>query len=203
MGIISGEVLVTRLHTQIYKGKNAELVVSRLKEIEKGLPYTLLTLYFDNGIEYINHLLADQFSKNHLGQPMVIARGRVGRSNDQCHIEQKNNTFIRKILGYERIEKKEIIDAVNDLYANEWSTLHNYFYCQLKLKEKDRIGSKAFRKYDTAKTPYLRLMESEHLSENQKQILKLKHDSLNPVTLHGLSPKKISSYLETDKISRN
>lgn len=174
-------------------GKNAELVVTKLKEIELILPYTLLALYFDNGIEYINHLLADQFSKNHLGEPMEIARGRVGRSNDQCHIEQKNNTYIRKILGYERIEKKEIVDAINDLYTNEWSELHNHFHCQLKLKEKDRIGSKTFRKFDEAKTPYQRLMDSEFLSQEQKHKLKTKHDSLNPIELHGQVQKKLAA----------
>jgi hypothetical protein len=49
-----------------------------------------------------------------------VARGRSGKKNDQCHMEQKNSTFVRNIFGHERIEVQAIIDLMNDLYRNEY-----------------------------------------------------------------------------------
>lgn len=173
-------------------GKNAEKVVGKLKAIEAKLPFELRALYFDNGIEYVNHLLFEEFSKSARGTEISVARGRAGKKNDQCHVEQKNNTYIRQILGYERIESQVIVDLVNDLYENEWSNLHNHFLCQLKLKAKDRIGNKTHRKYDTAKTPYQRLLESEHLPEADKEKLRKEHARLNPIQLHSQVQKKLA-----------
>lgn len=102
-----------------------------------------------------------------------------------------NNTFVRNIFGHERIEVQTIIDLMNDLYRNEWSALHNYFYPQLKLKEKDRIGNKCRRKYDTAKTSYRRLMDSPDVSATDKQKLADKRVSLNPFKLQAELQKKL------------
>jgi hypothetical protein len=60
--------------------------------MEKLFPVKFIVLYFDNGIEYVNHLLAQQFGGRKENK-IEIARGRAGKKNDQCHIEQKNNFF--------------------------------------------------------------------------------------------------------------
>jgi hypothetical protein len=120
-------------------GKNAEKVVGKLKAIEADLPFELRALYFDNGIEYVNHLLFEQFSKSARGSEISVARGRAGKKNDQCHVEQKNNTYIRQIIGYDRIESQTVVDLINELYENEWSKLHNHFLCQLKLHDRYQV----------------------------------------------------------------
>lgn len=170
-------------------GKNAELVVKTLEEMELALPIQMTNLYFDNGIEYINHHLINTFA-DRADKPIVVARGRAGRSNDQCHVEQKNNVFVRNLIGYSRIESQEIIDAVNDLYKNEWSLLFNYFYTQQKLIEKDRIGAKYRKKYDKAKTPYQRLIDSKQLTPEQELKLKEIKSKLNPVKLTEIVQQK-------------
>jgi len=172
-------------------GKNADLVIKAIEEIESTLPIMMTHLYFDNGSEYINHALVKAFAERK-DKPVVVARGRSGKSNDQCHVEQKNNVFVRDLFGYDRVESAEIIDLMNDLYKNEWSLLFNYFYPQMKLIEKDRVGSKCHRKYDEAKTPYQRLIESKQLSPEQEKKLKETKATLNPVHLQQIVQKKLS-----------
>lgn len=74
-----------------------------------------------------------------------MARGRSGKSNDQCHLEQKNNTFVRQIFGHVRIEDPNLIPLMNEIYET-WSKLHNYFMPQMKLISKDRVGAKERKK---------------------------------------------------------
>lgn len=167
-------------------GKNAQLIVDKLKDVEVNLPFKLKALYFDNGIEFVNHYMVEQFKEKDL------ARGRVGKSNDQCHVEQKNSTFVRDLFGQTRIESQEVVDLMNDLFKNEWSQLHNYFLPQMKLISKDQIGKKTHKKYDKPKTPYQRLMESSYLSDEEKESLKNKKSKLNPFHLQAEIQKKLA-----------
>lgn len=183
-------------------GKNAELVIKVLEEIEAELPMQMTNLYFDNGTEYINHALVKAFAER-VSKPVVIARGRSGKSNDQCHIEQKNNVFVRELFGYDRVESLEIIELMNDLYKNEWSQLFNYFYPQMKLIEKDRIGNKCHRKYDKAKTPFDRLIESGQLAPEQERKLKETKSKLNPIHLQQSVQKKLSRIANLIKMQEN
>ncbi|MEI8062373.1 MAG: hypothetical protein WCG97_03720 [bacterium] len=185
------ELLSGWTEARVTYGKNAELVIKTIEEMELILPVTMTNLYFDNGTEYINHALVKAFAER-TDKPVVVARGRSGRSNDQCHVEQKNNVFVRELFGYDRVESLEIIDLMNDLYKNEWSLLFNYFYPQMKLIEKDRVGSKCRRKYDVAKTPYQRLIECGQLTLEQEKKLRDTKLKLNPVELQQAIQKKLS-----------
>jgi len=59
----------------------------------------------------------------------------------------------------------------------------NFFQPTIKLVQKIRIKGKIHKKYDKAKTPYQRVMESSHVSLEKKQELKEIYDSLNPAEL--------------------
>lgn len=169
-------------------GKNAIRVIDKIKDIKSKLPFEMKSLFFDNGIEFVNHLLVDELKT---AEGIDVARGRSGKSNDQCHIEQKNNTFIRQVFGHQRIESKNIIDLMNDIYENYWEPLHNYFLPQMKLISKDKVGSKTKKKYDQPKTPYERLMSCETLEQEFKQALKEEKEKLNPLTLQAGLQKKL------------
>ena len=65
-GIYAHTVSVTDLATGWTSGKgtfgkNAELVVGAIKTLQEKLPFKMLSLFFDNGIEYVNHLLVQEF----------------------------------------------------------------------------------------------------------------------------------------------
>ena len=172
------------------RGKNAELVVKELVYIKDDLPFTMKSLFFDNGIEFINHLLVVEFKDN---QGVDVARGRSGRSNDQCHIEQKNHTFVRSLFGYARIEDPDLIPLMNEIY-DVWGKLHNYFMPQMKLVSKDRVGSKVKKKYDKPKTPFQRIMESDAYPEDQKEQLRKIKATLNPIELQAELQKKLAYF---------
>jgi hypothetical protein len=167
--------------------KNADLVVKKLKELKKNLPFLMKALFFDNGIEFINHLLVQEF-KDLNG--VDVARGRAGKSNDQCHIEQKNSTFVRSIFGHVRIEDPSLVPLMNEIYE-VWGLLHNYFMPQMKLISKDRVGSKVKKKYDKPKTPYQRIIECEKVSDEIKENLRKTKSSLNPFKLQAELQKKL------------
>jgi hypothetical protein len=54
----------------------------------------------------------------------------------------------------------------------------------MKLKEKVREGGKLRRRYDQAKTPYQRLLESGVLNRIQRVELQSRYEALNPAQLH-------------------
>jgi hypothetical protein len=194
-GIYAHTVSVTDLHSGwtngggVY-GKNAELVVAMLNELKETLPFLMRALFFDNGIEFVNHLLVQEF-KN--AQGVDVARGRSGKSNDQCHIEQKNNTFVRNLFGHARIEDPSLIPMMNEIY-DIWGLLHNYFMPQMKLISKDRVGAKVKKKYDKPKTPYQRIIECPTVSEEIKEKLRATKATLNPFELQARLQEKLASF---------
>jgi hypothetical protein len=167
--------------------KNAELVVGRMMQMKVKLPFAMKSLFFDNGIEYVNHLLVQQFKDV---QGVDVARGRSGKSNDQCHIEQKNSTFVRGIFGHVRIEDPNLIPLMNEIYE-VWGLLHNYFMPQMKLISKDRVGSKVKKKHDTPKTPYQRIIECDKVSDEVKENLRKTKATLNPFELQAKLQEKL------------
>lgn len=170
--------------------KNAELVVKKIKEMAQNLPCTMKALFFDNGIEFVNHLLVQEFKAV---QGVDVARGRSGKSNDQCHIEQKNSTFVRSIFGHARIEDPSLIPMMNEIYEI-WGLLHNYFMPQMKLISKDRVGAKVKKKYDTPKTPYQRIIECPTVSEEVKEKLRKTKETLNPFELQAKLQTKLAYF---------
>ena len=47
---------------------------------------------------------------------------------------------MRELFGYQRIEARDIVPFMNDIYTNYWNPLQNYFLPSFKLKDKIRMG---------------------------------------------------------------
>src|SRR5262245_32034841 len=75
-----------------------EEVVSALKESRSLVPFPLLGLDTDNGSEFINNELLCYCREERL----TFTRSRPYKKNDQCHVEQKNGSVVRRIIGYDR-----------------------------------------------------------------------------------------------------
>jgi len=172
--------------------KEAKEIVEALNDIEDTLPFAFKGLSSDNGVEFHNDLVISHLapSKNKKRE-IFLTRGRPYKKNDQCYVEQKNYTHVRKLLGYDRIDCPSVKDLVNDLYKNEWGLLQNYFIPQVKLIEKIRVGSKYKRKHDKPLTPYQRLMQCPQIPEQVKKDLTQKYDSLNPFELKAGIERKL------------
>jgi hypothetical protein len=155
--------------------KQAENVVAAIKDIQKSLPFPIQGFDCDNGSEFLNDHLIRYFQ----GQKISLTRSRPYRKNDNAHVEQKNWTHARQLLGYARLDNPELVPLINDLYANEWSQWKNFIVPSRKLKEKTQIGSKIVRKMHPPATAYDRIMASDLISDEKKQELKIINDSLD------------------------
>lgn len=179
----------------INKGEKA--VTLAMDDIKNRLPFKLLGLDPDNGAEFINWSLFNYCKKNEVN----LTRSRPYHKNDNAHIEQKNWTAIRQLVGYSRFETEEQLNILNDLYANEWRLYLNFFQPTMKLKEKirDTQTGRTKKKYYEAKTPYQRLIEHPDISEEEKNMLRSVYNSLNPVELKQQIKVKINRLKRTLK----
>lgn len=164
-------------------GKGAQGVIEQVEDIEKTLPFKLLGFDCDNGSEFLNHHLIRYFYNRPNDLKVQFTRSRPYHKNDNAHVEQKNWTHVRLLFGYDRLDKEFLTPLMNNLYRNEYSLLQNYFCPVMKLISKERINSKYRKKYDLPKTPYQRLLESEHITDENKQKLVQTYSLLNPFML--------------------
>lgn len=187
---LMGDFIWSLTLTDIYSGwtenravwnKGATGVVDQIHDIENNLPFEILGFDCDNGSEFLNQYLIRYFQNR--PSAVQFTRSRPYHSNDNAHVEQKNWTHVRQLFGYHRIEDKTLLEKMNVLYKSEGSFLHNYFYPATKLIDKRRIQSKIKKIHDKPKTPYHRLMASEHISVKQKEQLTEIYKQLNPFEL--------------------
>jgi hypothetical protein len=73
-------------------------------------------------------------------------------------VEQKNNSTVRKIVGYSRYSGEEALAGLQAVY-DPLDLLTNLYYPCMKLVCKERVGSKYRKKYDKARPPFQRMLE--------------------------------------------
>lgn len=178
---------------EAFIGKARKRVKKSLEHIDKLRPFLRKSIDSDSGGEFINWLLYKWCQ----AEKILFTRGRPGKKNDNPHVEQKNWTHVRKLVGYHRYSTKKQINLLNDLYQNEWRLYENFFQPTVKLIEKKRIGGHLKKKYDKAKTPYKRIMESDEVTEEEKQKLTELYESLNPAELKRTIEKKLDVLFKT------
>jgi len=193
----AGEFIFTLTYTDIASQWTiSEAVMSKgqmgiklaLENIAKRLPFTLKGIDPDNGSEFINW----QLYRHCLAHNIEFTRGRPYAKNDNAHIEQKNYTHVRKLMGYGRMDKEWQLNKMNDLYWNEQDFYKNFFLSNKKLIEKKRVGTKIVKKYDIPRTPFQRLLENKEFTEREKEKLKMIYAKLNPAELKRNLDRKIS-----------
>jgi hypothetical protein len=177
--------------------KGAMDVVRQIRDVEQQLPFAILAFDVDNGSEFLNHHLWRYFT--HRPQRVHLTRSRPYKKNDQAHVEQKNWTHVRQLLGYQRIEDRSVIPLIDDLYRS-WAQLHNFFCPTLKLLRKSRQGAKTRRYYSPPQTPYQRLLACSELLPEDRERLQASYAQLNPLELKkGIESKlrKVFDHLRT------
>ena len=117
----------------------------------------------DNGGEFKNIQLLQWCEVNHI----TFTRSRSYKKNDNCFVEQKNDSVVRRIVGYYRFEGEAARVVLAELYES-YNKLVNFFFPSMKIIAKQRVDAKVIKKYDAAKTPYRRLVESTDVSEAVK-----------------------------------
>ncbi len=163
---------------QAVKNKAQCWVFEALADIRDRLPFDLLGIDSDNGAEFIN----DQLYRYCLKEKITFTRARSYRKNDNCFVEQKNYSVVRRAVGYMRHDTEEELGLLNELY---WylRPYSNHFHPVMKLLEKTRSGSKVSKKYDKPQTPYQRVFASLSIPDDIKNWLRHEHGKLNPAEL--------------------
>lgn len=164
--------------TQAVKNKARVWVFEALKEIRERLPFKLLGIDSDNGSEFINDHLYGYCEE----EKITFTRARAYRKNDNCYVEQKNYSVVRRAVGYHRYDTPGQLRLLNQLYSR-LRLYTNYFQPVMKLEEKVRVGSKVKKKYDQPRTPYQRVLEAPLLEEESKKKLNQEYAKLNPAEL--------------------
>jgi hypothetical protein len=165
-----------------------------LKRIESRMPFELLGFDSDNGSEFLNETLETYLLTR--DNPIKWTRSRPYKKNDQAHVEQKNYTHVRLLLGYGRYDDLDLKEMVNDLYEKAWLPLRNHFTPVMKLIEKIRVGSKVTKKYDTPKTPCDRILECKKVRASIKKQLREERSKLDPLELADLIESKLAPILK-------
>jgi hypothetical protein len=192
-----GEFVNTLNATDIYSGwSEEEAVMGKGQEPTKEgvdncrqrCKFDWAGIHSDGGTEFINaHLF--KYSND---SGLDFSRSRPYKKNDNCLVEQKNKTHVRRLVGYLRYDTLKERALLNDLYRHEWRLYKNFFQPVIKLVSKERIAGKIHRKYDKPKTPYQRLLASPELSEKKKQKLTKMYQSLNPAQLKRAIDEKLN-----------
>lgn len=162
---------------QLGKGKVETL--ETIRRMETRLPFPLLGLDPDNGSEFLNWHLKDWCDQ----RGIELTRSRPDRKNDNALIEQKHYPTIRNFLGYRRIDTREQVTVLETLYAETLERYVNFFQPSVKCLKKERINSRYRRVYDTAQTPYRRVLEHKNIEPHMKDVLRAEYETLNPLKL--------------------
>jgi hypothetical protein len=170
-------------------GKSEVAVQQALDEIRGQLPFALLGVDSDNGSEFINWHLKRWCDR----EQIQLTRGRPYKKDDNAHIEQKNWTHVRKLLGWERYDSAAAVAAINAVYRQELRLWMNLYQPSVKLLKKVRVGSKLRRVYSPAQTPFERVLasgkpNSRHVAELQKL-----RSRLDPFELSRSIDRKLES----------
>jgi len=166
--------------------RSQEAVRDAIDAMRSDIPFALLGIDSDNGSEFINDLLY----RYCLDHEITFTRSRPYRKNDQAHVEQKNWSVVRHVIGYDRLEGQEQYAILASIYQ-DLRLYVNFFQPVLKLVAKERIGNKLVRKYDIARTPYQRVMERQDVPLTRKAQLLNAYLRLNPAQLRNRIDQKV------------
>lgn len=158
--------------------KNEANVLEALQVARDLLPFPLKGLDTDNGSEFINNALLAFCQKEHI----TFTRSRPYKKNDQAHVEEKNGSIVRRMIGYDRYEGARAYTALAAVY-DKLRLYVNFFQPSMKLVSKERVGAKIRKRYDKAQTPYQRALASASVNEHSKEALREQMMQLDPVLL--------------------
>ena len=80
--------------------KKVSNVIDGLRVADELLPFPVQGIDTDCGSEFINYDLLDYCDD----RCITLTRARTYKKNDQAHVEEKNGSVVRRMVGYDRFE---------------------------------------------------------------------------------------------------
>src|SRR5438552_3027588 len=185
------DIHTTWVETRAVMGKGEARVQQALEAMRAVLPFRLHGIDSDNGSEFINNHLY-RYCQAHQIQ---FTRGRPYKKDDNAHIEQKNWTHVRKLVGYHRYDTPSAVAALNDLYGHELRLFQNLFLPSVKLLRKERVGARQRRRYDAPRTPLERVQACPTAHRPVVAQLVALRDRLDPFALAATIDHKLDRLL--------
>jgi hypothetical protein len=171
--------------------RTAKHIVAALNHIAAAMPFPILGVDSDNGSEFINDDLLTWCRDRRI----TFTRSRPGNKNDGCHVEQKNWTLVRTVVGYYRYDTASELLLLNEIWQLQ-SKLTNYFYPQQKLISKVRSGARVSRKHDKATTPFHRAIDHPTMTVERIVALTRTYSLINPAAtqrqIHALTAQLLT-----------
>jgi len=187
---LAGDFIWSLTYTDILSGwteggavwnKGSAGVLAATRQVEERLPFALLGFDSDNGGEFLNHHLWSYMRDRQ--QAVEFTRSRPYHSDDNAHVEQKNWTWARQLLGYGRLEDPELVAPISALYREVWAPWQNFFLPCLKLAQKWREGSHWRKRYELPRTACQRLCAPGMLGLKARRRLRDRYETLDPFVL--------------------
>jgi hypothetical protein len=164
--------------TEAVPNKAQVWVFAALQTIRARLPFPLRGLDSDNGSEFVNNELLRYCQRERI----TFTRARPYRKNDNCYVEQKNYSVVQQTVGYQRFDTTAELLVLKQLYLT-LRLYTNFFQPTMKLKSKERFGSRVQKTYEAPQTPYQRVLASPDVAASDKQKLQRQYKQLNPAAL--------------------
>lgn len=112
-------------------------------------PLPIIGIGSDNGSPFIN----DKLLRFCTDQQITFTLSRLGNKNDGAHVEQKNWSRVRELVGYLRYDTAKGLKLLNQIWELD-RVFTNYLLPQQKLVSKTRHGAKVSMVHAWPATPY-------------------------------------------------
>ena len=155
--------------------KAAVHVLAAIEHASRAFPFPILGIDSDNGSEFINADLFEYCADHRI----TFTRSRPGNKNDGAHVEQKNWTHVRELVGYLRFDTEAELEVLNAIWEAD-RRFTNLLCTQQKLTERARIGAKVRKRHDAAATPLERAIRSGVLTAGRRAALVRQRNRLHP-----------------------
>ena len=204
-GSAAGSFIWSLSSTDLYSGwteiraawnKGQHAICGVFEQIEKGLPFEIKGVDTDNGPEFLNWHFRAYFKER--GGNVELTRSRAYKKNDQAHIEQKNFTHVRQLLGYERLGYEEMVEPIDEL-MERWSEWNNLFSATMKQEQKKREGGRLIRRHEKRPmTPGQRLIEhwKKEGEEEKARAMEREMRSRDPIEMKEEIEKRLKRVWE-------
>ncbi len=160
-------------------GNGQAAVMAALEQVRAQLPFPLRGLHPDSGGEFINQNLFDYCQANQI----AFSRSRPYHKNDNAHVEQKNWTLVRRLIGYQRLDTPGQLAWLNQLYTELLRPYNNCFQPVMKLIRKEAVGQRTRKVYDRPTTPLQRVLNAGAADAHKIAALVGLYTSVSPLTL--------------------
>ena len=159
------------------KGKAA--TVRSMTSMGSDAPYGISEWHPDSGSEFINW----HCKKWCDDRGTRLTRSRPNRKNDNCFVEERNGHVVRAYVGYARIDSREAVSALNDLY-DVLTPYLNHFIASKRTVSKERVGARwKVGREKKGLTPYRRVLLRGDVTEEVKRKIRAEHEGLNLLML--------------------